>query len=157
MTPSPEVQRFWNAFCASGAAPEGARLLEAFQIGDTPESADVGAALVLSGAKTATSQLSSAGAAAPSPGDFSVLLDGAGRPVAAVETVAVAERSLDAMDEAFARAYGEWDRRLSTLRRELTAHYGVEAKRLGVPFDAATPLLCEWFAVRWAGPTEDAP
>ena len=107
MTPSPEALRFWTAFLASGAAPEGATLLECFRIGDSPESADAGAALVLSGVKTATSQLPAAGATPPAPGDLSILLDGAGRPVAVVETVAVASVALDAMDEALARAYGE--------------------------------------------------
>jgi uncharacterized protein YhfF len=141
---SPAVAAFWERFLASGAAPAGARFCDAFAIGGADESADAGAALILSGRKTATSSLLSdyPPGGEPFVGAPSVLLAGGGRPVAVVETVQARRLTLDALDEGLAADDGERDRTLATLRRGLAAYDAL---------DAETPLPCERFRVIWRG------
>jgi uncharacterized protein YhfF len=59
MPPGPAIAAFWREFLASvpNATDAAARFYESFRIGDTTDSADAGAALILSGVKTATSSL----------------------------------------------------------------------------------------------------
>jgi uncharacterized protein YhfF len=78
-------------------------------IGDTPESADEGAALILDGTKTATSSpdWDYPDGRIPFVGALSVLLDGKGRARAIVRTWRVTSIPFGELDEDFARAYGE--------------------------------------------------
>lgn len=145
MIGEPAVEAFWARFLASVAAKRlvaPPKLFEAFAVGATPEQADAGAALILAGEKTATSAHASEFDPAqgpPTPGALSILLDGAGRPVAVVETVEIKARTLDQLDADFALDYGEWDRTLPTLRRELATWHADKPKPL--------TLLCERFRV----------
>ena len=94
------------------------RSLEQFSFGDSPELADELAELVLTGKKRRTCWAVSDG---PSTevGKRMVMLDGAGRPRAIVETVELTQRRFDEVDEAFAFDEGEDDRTLASWR---TAH-----------------------------------
>lgn len=123
------------------------RLYEPFAVGRTPAAADEGARLYLAGIKTATSSLvweyEALGKPLPFPGALSALLDGAGEPVAMVETTEVAVRAFDDIDEDFARDYGEWDRTLASWRRECWPYYDARCRQLGRTAAGDMPLLCE--------------
>ena len=95
---------------------EAWRSLDQFSFGDSPELADELAELVLAGKKRATCSAASDG---PSTeiGKRMVMLDGAGRPRAIVETVELAQRRFDEVDEAFAFDEGEDTRTLSSWRK----------------------------------------
>lgn len=141
----------WRAWLAAGAPADApARLYDVMRIGGTPVSADEGARLILAGTKTATSSLLAeygTGSRPPEPGHLSILLDGAGRGVAIVETFEVVRRSFAEVDAGFARDYGEWDRTLATWQRECGAYYAALSRDLGVPWSPGTELICERFRV----------
>jgi uncharacterized protein YhfF len=137
---------FWAVFLASGEAPGDAasRRFESFAIGSGP-AADAGARLILSGRKTVTSaRPGDFSGRPPRPGDFSILLDGAGTPVAIVETARVWPAPLAAADEALAEAYAEWPD-LEAFRAGMLAHY----RESDPAFDETTDLLFEDFRVAW--------
>jgi uncharacterized protein YhfF len=52
-----------------------------------------------------------------------------------------------AVDEAFARAYGEGARTLAWWRAAMRAWYRASAARHGEDFSDDTPIICEWIAV----------
>jgi uncharacterized protein YhfF len=141
---------FWAAFLASGAAPPdaAARYFESCAVGSDPATADAGAALILSGQKTVTSALPGEfPIRPPGPGDLSLLLDGAGRPVAVIETLETWTATLRDADAAIAAAYAEW-RDLATLRTALLAHY----RSADPGFGPESPLLFERFRLAWPLP-----
>jgi len=77
---------FWAQFLQSRANPSATAKLfcEVFRIGDSEQSADEGARLILSGAKTTTSSLlweyDKQGKPLPLVGSLSILEDGRGKP-----------------------------------------------------------------------------
>ncbi|HMO08551.1 MAG TPA: ASCH domain-containing protein [Paracoccaceae bacterium] len=142
---TPEQAAFWAAFKASGAAPPDAdaRFHSAFGIGG---GSDEGAAMVIAGAKTATSALPAefGDQPPPKPGDLSILLGAGGVPRAVVETVSMKPQSLDDMPPDFIAAYAEWPD-AAAFRAGMTEWY----RALDPGFTAVTPLLCERFRVVW--------
>lgn len=86
--------------------PEPYRNAVTFAFGDTPKLADDLLALVLAGKKTATCgalrDFGPKGEPMPVVGRRDVVLDGAGRPAAVIETVEVVIRRFDAVGSAFA-------------------------------------------------------
>ena len=144
---------FWAAYLESPGAPEDAadRLYGTCRIGDSAESADGGARLVLAGRKTATSSLlwayEAAGEAPPAVGALTVLEDGTGRPVCVFETREAEIRAFSAVDAAFAADYGEWDGTLATWRRACWDHYAAACTGLGRAPAQDMPLVCERFRV----------
>lgn len=128
---------------------EEARYFAPMSIGSTPSSADEGAALILDGIKTATSSAywDYPDGRIPFVGALSVLLDGSGRARAVVETMHVEVMPFDAVNAAFARAYGEGDRTLDWFRSNIGAWYRQAGARNGVSFSGETPIICEWFTV----------
>ena len=106
-----------------------------FSIG---EGSDARAALVLSGAKTATSSLPSrfAAGSAPVAGSLSLHTAAAGRPVAIVETPSMPPMSLADIDADFRVAYAEWPDTASFLRGMIEWY-----RRLDPAFTADIPLL----------------
>jgi len=145
MTQDP-VARFWQRFTASEAATRfrNPALYGSVSIGSTAESADEGAQMILDGRKTATSSLPDGDATRPVVGALSVVLDGAGQPVAVIETIEVALRTLDELDDDFAEEYGEWDLSVEMLRAELRLSY---APALDEDDGQTAQLLCEHFRV----------
>ncbi|MEM9462819.1 MAG: ASCH domain-containing protein [Myxococcota bacterium] len=150
----PTVEAFWRDYLATLDHPEQAqaRWLETFTIGDTPESADEGAALLLQGIKTATSSLwwpteEPTDTPKVQVGSLSIALDGQGRPVCVVETTALEIRAFDEIDAAFAHAYGEWGRTLEGWRAGAWAYYAAQYRALDKEPTPTMPLLCEWLTV----------
>ncbi len=142
-----EQAAFWAAFLASPAAAPDAtqRFHSAFGVGS---GTDAGAALILSGRKTATSALPAdfLPGAPPVPGSLSLLYASRGRPVAIIETLSIIPLTLDQMDSAFITAYAEWDSP-ENFRNGMLNWY----RSMDPTFCATTPLLAERFRVVWAG------
>ena len=84
-----------------------------FSFGDSPELADELLALVLAGKKTATCgalrEYGADGEPMPAIGRRDVVLDGAWRPAAIIETTELTRHRFDDVSEAFALAEGEGD------------------------------------------------
>jgi uncharacterized protein YhfF len=140
----PEVRRILEE-----AFPgEEARYFAPISIGSTPFAADTGAAAVLDGTKTVTSSAfwDWPDGRIPFAGALSVLVDGAGRARAIVETRHVEVIPFGSISKEIARAYGEGDRTLAWWRSEIGAEYRAEAERRGEGFSDDTPLVCEWIA-----------
>jgi uncharacterized protein YhfF len=89
--------------------------LDRFAFGDNPELADALLELVLAGKKRATCWAASEGEKTHI-GKLWVVLDGAGRPAAAIETTGLELRRFGEVDAAFAFAEGEGDRTLAHWR-----------------------------------------
>lgn len=126
--------------------------VEAFSFGDSPDLANELATLVVSGPKRATvgwiAEAEKLGETLPKVGDYSIVLDGAGRPRCAIRTTETRRGPLLSVDAAFAWDEGEGDR---TLDWWLGAHRTYFARRsveLGLPFDEKySELLFERFEV----------
>ena len=125
----------------SDPTAEDWRDLETFSFGDGSELAEELARLVLAGAKTATCWPVSEGLHT-TVGKRMVMLDGAGRPRAVVETVELTQRRFNHVDEAFAFEEGEGDRTLAFWRRAHRDYF----TRLG-QFAPDMMLYCERFRV----------
>jgi uncharacterized protein YhfF len=102
--------------------------------------ADELAGLVLAGTKTATCWVKAGGPSAV--GERGVMLDGAGRPRAILETIEIKERLFDEVDAAFAFDEGEGDRTLAYWRK---AHEEFFTRHRC--FTPDMPLWCERFRV----------
>jgi uncharacterized protein YhfF len=115
------------------------RSLETFSFGDGPALADELAALVLEGKKTATCWAASQGLLTQ-VGKRMIMLDGAGRCRAVIETVELVERRFPDIDDAFAHDEGEGDRTLAYWRKAHETYFS----RLG-QFAPDMLLWCERF------------
>jgi uncharacterized protein YhfF len=117
---------------------------ERFSFGDSPAMADELLSLVLAGVKTATCgalrDFPQGSPKRPVVGRRDIVLDGAGRPAAVVETVEVTERRFDEVDEAFAHDEGEGFRTLSDWRSGHMAYFGRNGG-----YAPGMLLLCERF------------
>jgi uncharacterized protein YhfF len=117
------------------------RSLEAFAFGDNPDLTDELSALVLAGKKTATCWPAAEGEQTY-VGKRMVMLDGAGRPAAVVETVELTKRRFDEVDPGFAADEGEGDQTLAYWR---AAHRRYFTRR--GEFAPDMELWCERFRV----------
>jgi uncharacterized protein YhfF len=117
------------------------RDLETFSFGDNPALAEELAQLVLAGLKTATCWAASEGMLT-TVGKRMVMLDGAGRPRAVIETVELTARRFDAVDAAFAFDEGEGDRSLADWRRGHRIYFTRRGQ-----FTEDMALMCERFRV----------
>ena len=117
------------------------RSLETFSFGDGPALANELAELVLQGKKTATCWAASQGLLTE-VGKRMVMLDGAGRARAVIETVELIERRFPDVDERFAYDEGEGDRTLAYWRNAHETYFS----RLG-QFAPDMLLWCERFRV----------
>ncbi|TNB48827.1 ASCH domain-containing protein [Martelella lutilitoris] len=136
--------------------PERYRDAVQFAFGDTPALKDELLALVLSGKKTATCgalrDVKDAGEPMPEVGRRDVVLDGAGKPAAVIETTEVTIRRFDEVDEDFARDEGEGDLSLADWRE---GHEAFFARNGG--FSPDMELICERFRlVETLGDDENA-
>ncbi len=148
-----KTEVFWQAYLTSvpDAADAIRRFYEVFCIGNSPEAADEGAALITQGVKTAMSSLLRVYQATNKPlprvGSLSVVADGRGNPVCVIETLAVDIKSFAEVDAAFAYDYGEWDRTLETWRAHSWAINAPRCEALGEAPTPEMPLVCERFTV----------
>ncbi len=155
------IEAFWTLFLEQVAEPEGVDHLfyESYRIGNSDAASDGGAALIMSGAKTATSSLlwefEDRGMRPPAVGDLSILLDGRNMPVCVVETTWIEIKPFSQADEALARDYGEWDRTLETWRRQCWAHYETLCQSLNRVATVEMPIVFERFAVIFTNPARD--
>ena len=151
MNASPAIQAFWSAFASNLAHDPSDRFYEAFYFDDNAPSADELAALVLSGRKRATAALvwayESENKSLPKPGSLSVVTLFSGEPVCIIETRGVPVVPFQEVRAEFAATEGEGDGSLAYWRRAHTAFFGRECERLGRPFSADAPVVCEEFAV----------
>jgi uncharacterized protein YhfF len=124
--------------------PDRYRDAVTFAFGDSPALADELLALVLAGKKTATcaaeKDYAEDSADKPVVGRRDMVLDGAGRPAAVIETVEVTYRRFDEVDAAFARDEGEGEANLEQWRRDHETYF-----RRNGGFSTDMELLCERF------------
>jgi len=125
------------------------RSLEQFAFGDSPELADELASLVLAGKKRATCWAASDGSSTE-VGKRMVMVDGAGKPRAILETVELTQRYFGEVDEAFAFDEGEGDRTLASWRRAHQNYF----TRQGT-FAPGMLLYCERFQLVATIPPDD--
>ncbi len=112
------LEQYWQQVCAHVAeAPR--QMPQAWAFGANADQADELLDLVVRGIKTATSSLAreySPAEPMPEVGEWSVILDGTGRPRATLCTTAVQVLRFDQVDDSHAHAEGEGDRTLATWR-----------------------------------------
>ena len=125
--------------------------MDAFSFGKTAEQADELAELVRTGTKTATSmlvwELEAEGRPLWHVGDRATVLDSAGGAVCVIETTELAVKPFSAIDDEFARDYGEGDRSLAWWRRVMMTYYSEIAEQLGKHPSEDMLLICERFRV----------
>ncbi len=117
------------------------RDLQTFSFGDGPDLAEQLAALVLDGRKRATCWAASDGLLTE-VGKLMVMLDGAGRPHAVIETVELTQRRFNEVDAAFAHDEGEGDRTLAYWRKAHRNYFTRKGQ-----FAENMMLWCERFRV----------
>ena len=128
---------------------EEARYFLPMSIGDAPEHADEGVALILNGTKTLTSSQfwDYPDGKIPFVGALSLLLDGLRRPRGIVETTRVEIMRIAAVTEEMARAYGEGEQTVEWWRRVMDAFHRTGAARRGAILTDDTPRIWEWFVL----------
>ena len=150
--PSAAVLAFWARFRAETGLGT-ATVCRAVAFGAGAAVQDALAALVLRRRKRATVSLrreyGPGAPVLPAPGDLTVVVDGAGRPVAVIRTGEVRLGPLGSVDDAFAWDEGEGDRTRDGWLRIHRAHYG--------DVDDDVPVLFERFAVIWPDRDEADP
>ena len=148
---TPQAAALWARFKATSAGVEDSRLYEVFAFGDSERLANDLAALVLSGAKRATTSsmwtYEAEGRRPPKPGDFSIVTDGVGTPLCVIETMQVDVMPFEDVSAEFAAAEGEGDGSLAYWREAHTAFFGRECARIGRSVDGSMRVACERFKV----------
>ena len=148
-----QIAAFWQAYLASlpHAKEVIGRFYEVFQIGNSHEAGNAGAALIKRGVKTTTSALlweyQATNKPLPAVGSLSIVTDGSGDPVCVVETLAVDITPFADVDAAFAHDYGEWDRTLEGWRAHSWALNAPRCQALGKTPTPYMPMVCERFHV----------
>lgn len=108
------AQGYWGSFKRTNGLDDSLEIADAFQFGDSYELANELAELVVNGPKRATcgavAQLEAANEAVPSVGDYWVVCDGSGGPVAVLRTTDIRVGPLSSIDDQFAWDEGEGDR-----------------------------------------------
>ena len=150
---SARASAFWANFLRHQANPSATAnlLYEAFRIGDSRESADEGARLILAGTKTTTSALlweyEKSDQPLPQVGSLSILENGQGEPVCVVETIWLKVVPFEEIDADFAAAYGEWGGTLPAWQQNAWQYYSRQCDRLERVPTLQMPLVCERFRV----------
>ncbi len=155
-----EIEAFWAdarvraglnpAHALTGPTTSESMPPPAWSFGADPDQADRLLQLVLDGTKTATASAEwdykVEGEALPTPGDLSIILDGAGHPRALIRTTEVSVVPFDQVDSDHAYAEGEGDRSLAGWREVhqqfFTQHAGHDRG-----FSADMPVVLERFKV----------
>jgi uncharacterized protein YhfF len=152
--PSPAAEAFWRSF-ADATGVDERYTAWAFGDDDSPELATELALLVRDGPKRATtSRLDSYqadGEPLPAVGGYSVILDGAGRPVCIIRTTRVDTKPFGEVDAAFAWVEGEGDRSLGYGREAHERFFANE----GAPIAESDLVVLEWFELAWPEASAD--
>jgi uncharacterized protein YhfF len=147
------LKQYWSDFERrwQDHYPTKPHLYEAFRFGNTETSANGLAALVVSGHKTATSDLlwtlEMNHKALVRVGDFSIVTDWDEKPVCLIQTTEVRVLPFEQIDAQFAYDYGEGARTLEWWKREMWRYYDGECKQIGREATSDMPLVCERFRV----------
>lgn len=155
--------RFWQAYLRRlpEIHPHRDATPDAFAFGGGGTVADELAALVLSGAKRATTSLAveftALGERLPAAGSLSIILRGDLDPVAIIERTAVQTLRFDAVDEAYAAIEGEGDASLEYWREAHRRYFSGVCERLGGKFEDRTPVICQVFRRVWPAQAAAAP
>lgn len=145
------VAAFWRTVVDGLPAgdPRRGQPLDAWGFGDSAAMADELGALVVAGVKTATASLwweyQAEGEPLPQPGHLSVVLDGRGGPLCAIETTAVWVTRFDRVDARQAFEEGEGDRSLAYWRRVHWTFFAPRCAALGREPAMDMPVVCERF------------
>jgi uncharacterized protein YhfF len=144
----------WSEFIASSLPQARAAAgvpFTSWAFGDSPEMADRLLSFVLSGGKRATCGslwgYEARAEAPPVPGEFSVVLDGAGVARCVFRTTSVDIVAFDDVGADFARDEGEGDLSLDYWRAGHWAYFERELCALGLKPSGDMPLVCERFEV----------
>jgi uncharacterized protein YhfF len=144
------IKAYWDTFLENlppGDPPPSN--YDSWGFGDSPEMADKLGALVLQGIKTATASLVWAyeveGEPFPQVGDYSVILDGKGKPMCVIRTTRVYTRPFNEVDEQQAYLEGEGDRSLDYWREVHWRFFSRECEQIGRTINETMPVLCEQF------------
>jgi uncharacterized protein YhfF len=153
------AEQLWAAFLASDsdeAATASGASYSAWPFGIGSEMADELVELVLSGRKRATAgalwSYEHEGEPVPAPGDYSVILDGAGRARCVIRTTHVEIVPFREVDEAFASAEGEGDLSLQYWREGHWRFFSQELAGFGRSPEPDMPVVCERFGVVFREP-----
>lgn len=123
----------------------------AWGFGNSPEMADQLARLVLDGIKTATASSKEAYELAGDPypvlGQYDIVLNGQGEPVAVIQNVMLAIQCMNEVSEEHAFLEGEGDRTLAYWRKAHERFFKQCAEQDGVPYREDMPLILERFKV----------
>ena len=154
-----ELEAFWTrARNVAGIAPLEAVLGQddaaslrppAFAFGDSPETSDRLAKLVLDGEKSATSawlaSYEAEGIDIPEVGDLSIMCDGADRPLALLRTTDVRKIPFADVGPEIAQAEGEGT--LDEWKAEHRGFFARECAALGIEFDPGGDVVVEFVEV----------
>jgi uncharacterized protein YhfF len=145
--------RYWPVYCRlmlAGFIPS-TKDTDVFSFGDGPFMAARLAHLVIKGKKRATSgsvaTFEHLGLRLPGPGLVSIVTDGYGVPLCAIETERMEVRRFKEVPETVAIGEGEGDLTLRDWRRGHWKYFTEEATRLGLAFDEDSRVFTEWFRV----------
>ncbi len=155
------ADRYWARFVATRPEAERPqRYQHVFAFGTRPEEAPAIAELVIAGTKTATGSLAWSyafdGTPVPAVGDYSIVTDGAERPLCIIETTEIRTLAFEDVDADFAWDGGEEDRSLESWRRLYWSYIVSECERIGREASRRTPLVCERFRLVFAEPFEES-
>ena len=154
-----ELEAFWTrARNVAGIAPLEAVLGQddaaslrppAFAFGDSPETSDRLAKLLLDGEKSATSawlaSYEAEGIDIPEVGDLSIMCDGADRPLALLRTTDVRKIPFADVGPEIAQAEGEGT--LDEWKAEHRGFFARECAALGIEFDPGGDVVVEFVEV----------
>src|SRR5262245_58378134 len=147
----PQLEQFWAAAEHLHPNLDRNRFLESFAFGSSERMATMLADLVVQGVKGATASLVWSyeydKKAQPKPGDLSIVTTWAGEPLCIIETTAVEVVAFDDVSEDFAKTEGEDDKTLQSWRRNHSAFFVDECRRIGRSADPRMPVVCERFRV----------
>lgn len=159
MNVPPNYETFWQNFeqALRLSATERGRFYDVCRVGQSEKGANDGAALILSGRKTATSSLlweyEFNGTAPPQVGSLSILLDGADRAVGVFETTRITQCAFSAIDDEFAARYGEGGGTAALWKATFWPYFVRECAGWNREPSEDMPVLCEYFHLRY--PTRD--
>ena len=139
---SEEIEQFWHDFVQRHPELQAKDFFEAFMFGTTEHGADTLSALVMSGVKTATSDLlwsvEHEGRPVVQAGTYSIVMNWARRPLCVIETTEVRIIPFKDVDEAFAYDYGEGERTLAWWQLNMWDYYVQACAKIG---EQATPEI----------------
>ncbi len=145
------VDAFWQRYLdclAPGSVPPH-DTYETWQFGDTEALANDLAERTKIGVKTATSSLlwedEANGEAVPTVGMVAVVTTWDRSPVCIIHLTAVTVQPFNAIDDAFAWAYGEGDRTLTWWRQAMWDYYAHVCATIGRTPSDTMPLVCQYF------------